>query len=65
MPEDLRELVRQRLWLVRTGTASKSAEETADDILALIVERCAQIADGPSVECAEAAAAIRRLARKR
>jgi hypothetical protein len=62
---DLRELVRQRVWLVKIGRATKSAEETADDILNLIVEECAKIAQDSWGPSADTAAEIRKLAQKR
>lgn len=62
---DFRELVRQRIMLVKVGAAMKSVEDTADDLIALIVEECAKVAQdswGPSTTTA---AEIRKLAQKR
>lgn len=42
---DFREVIRQRIMLVGAGLASKPADETADDIISLVVEKCAKIAD--------------------
>lgn len=50
---ELRELVRQRVWLVKIGRAMKSAEETADDIISMIVEECAKIAESEICSCKE------------
>jgi len=67
----LRDLVRQRVWLVKIGQATKPAEETADDILVLVVERCAQLAeevivpDSGAATSREIARQIRELAKKR
>jgi hypothetical protein len=39
---DFMELIRQRIMLVKAGAATKSVEETADDIVRLVVEECAR-----------------------
>lgn len=61
---DFREVVRQRVMLVKVGAATKSAEETADDIISLVVEECAKVAQDSWGPSADTAAEIRKLAQK-
>lgn len=63
--KDIRELVRQRILLVKMGAATKSLEETADDIITLVAEECANIVQDSWGPSSVAAAEIRKLAQKR
>jgi hypothetical protein len=62
---DFREVIRQRVQLVKIGAATKSVEETADDIIALVVEECAKIAQDSWGSSAGTAREIRKLVEKR